>query len=111
MSKELEALEKINYTVGLNVLSLTLNFGLMFYDHSDCKDLKEFRECYELIKKALKALEIVKEKNIYVSKLLVCFKEGGLERYNNYLDRLYFPECHPEYHLTQEEFDLLKEVL
>ena len=85
-----------------------------------CKILNEkridikwlFKEDYNTIKnalikaeKSLKALEIIKEKECDVSWLKYCIK-GNLivEAYNS---------GYPEYHekLTEEEFNLLKEVL
>lgn len=59
------------------------------------------------IEKELKALETIKEKRVNVYWLLACSEKGGLERYNNYMDMLYLPECN----LTQEQFDLLLMVL
>ena len=61
------------------------------------------------LEKELKALEIVKEKKVNVYMLLACLESGGLglERYNYYLDTQYLPE----YHLSQEQFDSLKEAL
>ena len=59
------------------------------------------------LEKELKALEIIKEKKVNVYMLLVCFEGGGLEKYNYYLDTQYLPE----YHLSQEQFDSLKEAL
>ena len=53
---------------------------------------------YKIIEKEIKALEIIKKKKVDVS-----FLELGLEQYNNNL-----PKKHK---LSQEEYDLLKEVL
>lgn len=56
-----------------------------------------------------KVLEIIKEKNVWIAKLKSLFK-----RYNNDLDvlRLYNANTYKiDYQLTQEQFDLLKEVL
>ena len=51
MSKELEALEKLNHTICLN--SPTIKWGIDKYDHIDCKDEEEFVKCYNIIRKAL----------------------------------------------------------
>ena len=61
------------------------------------------KECI-IVEKALKALEVLKKKNVNV-KLIKTLE--SLEEYNNmHADlRSKFPE------LTQDEFDLLKEVL
>lgn len=68
MSKELEALEKIDHTICLNVNEQTLKFGLDDLDHVDCKDVYELFDCYDVVKSALvqaekehKALEILKK--------------------------------------------------
>ena len=58
----LEALEKIDHTVCLNLNNGTLKFGLDEYDNCDCKDFEEFDECYTLIEKSLKALKIIVKK-------------------------------------------------
>lgn len=54
-----------------------------------------------------KAFAIIKEKRVNVYWLIVCFRKGGLEKYNDYYDMLFLSE----YMLTQEEFDLLRRVL
>lgn len=51
--------------------------------------------------KIIKAFEIIKEKRVNVW----CISRVGLERYNNEF------MCQKERELTQEEYDLLKEVL
>ena len=120
MSKELDALEKIDHTVCLNLNNKTLKFGLDEYDNCDCKDFEEFDECCAVIEKALKeweiwkdaletgeyecpekkALEIIKEKDVDIIALRIA---TSLEQYNCKEDG----RCP----LTQEEYDLLKEVL
>ena len=60
MSKGLEALKKIDYTICLNINNGTLKFGLDKYDNCDCKDFEEFGECYAVIEKALKDYEWLK---------------------------------------------------
>ena len=65
----------------------------------------------ETTKKKLKALEIIRNKQVAVDELLMCIEEeenpleefSALEEYNNFAG--------DENSLTQEEFDLLKEVL
>ena len=71
-------------------------------------ELKDFREHYfferdeeenlSIIEKELKALEIIKNKNV-----LPCMLKDELEKYNKC--------CPKNEELTQEEYDLLKEVL
>ncbi|HKM30260.1 MAG TPA: hypothetical protein VJZ51_05855 [Bacilli bacterium] len=61
MSKELEALEKLNHTICLN--SPTIKWGIDTYDHIDCKDEKEFVKCYNIIEQALKRNEPMKVAN------------------------------------------------
>ena len=59
----------------------------------------------EQVEKSLKALEIIKEKDVDVSWLKYCIKENMIvEAYNSG-----YPEYHK--HLTEEEFETLKEVL
>ena len=76
MSKELEALEKLNHTICLN--SPTIKWGIDTYDHIDCKDDKEFVKCYNIIRKALKRNEPMK----------VILKDKGFEHYD-----VYCPKC------------------
>ncbi len=77
MSKGLEALEKVN--------------------HPTCEaDI----ECFDIIEKSLKALEIIKEKIVLVD---VLFDTDTLEDYNDFKSK--------QEQLTQEEYDLLKEVM
>ena len=91
MNKELEALERLkNHTIS--------------YVGSDYKVSTDSREeqikDLELIEKELKALEIIKEKEVNV---FIFLHSGDLETYNNMVE--------DNRKLTQEEFDLLKEVL
>lgn len=60
---------------------------------------------FELIETALKALEIIKEKNVDIEYIKTCFYEekGGLEKYNSWVRH------DEDKELIQEEFDLLKE--
>ena len=57
--------------------------------------------------KALKALKIIKEKNVDIEYIKTCFddEKGGFKEYNAYVGH------DEEYELAQEEYDLLKEVL
>lgn len=130
MSKGLEALEKLNHTICLNLNNKTLQFNLDKYEDCDCKDIREFCDCYEVIEKELKelygrremmarlneacephiiedevykkarAFDIIKEKRVNIDYLRSC---KSLEDYNNILIE--------KWQLTQEEYDLLKEVL
>lgn len=81
MSKGLEALENIKH--------YDTRVGLHEKD-------------YEFIEKELKAFEIIKTKRVDVIRLFQCFKIGALSNYNNF---------YAYKKLTQEEYDLLKEVL
>ena len=59
---------------------------------------------FETIEKELKALKIIKEKNVDLRDLKAYFKvECGLQEYNRHQ--------YKENELTQEEYDLLKEML
>lgn len=72
-----------------------------------CRDSNYVADFYnqrlDIIETALKAFEIIKEKSVDTIRLLYC---ESVEEYNNEL-------THPRNNdwLTQEEFDLLKEVL
>ena len=79
MSKGLEALEKIGETFGIKKMSV-----------------------YKDIEKELKALEIIKNKQVDAYAVV---ESKSLEEMNN---RFWFPN--EELKLTQEEYDLLKEV-
>lgn len=62
---------------------------------------------FEIIETALKALEIIKEKNVDIEYIKTCFYEekGGLEKYNSWVRH------DEDKELIQEEFDLLKDWL
>ena len=116
MSKELEALEKIKniktisvperrvttfqekYKVELELIEDTIK------DHETLKKEYEFlsEHCNELLNESRKehrVIEIIKNKQVDLS----CLIFDGLELYNE--------NMHPTRVITQEEYDLLKEVL
>lgn len=78
MSKELEALQDLS--------KLVFIYGGI--------------QQYQIIEKSLKALEIIKEKEINV---FIFLHSGDLETYNDMVE--------DNRKLTQDEYDLLKEVL
>ena len=85
MLKGLEALEKIVDEIK--------------WTHNDGKTLTRFdKEQVDIIEKELKALEILKNKKTDINLLL----NNGLDFYNS---------CFYPRKLTQEEYELLKEVL
>lgn len=101
MSKGLECLKDIDNLVG------------HLLDNADCLVSNEidYDEAFRTIEKELKALEIIKKKNVNCFKLRFC---KNLEDYNLYLEGFVNPETKKissESYLNQEEFDLLKEVL
>ena len=61
----------------------------------------------ETIRKSLKALEIIKEKRIDIESFYSSFIESDYD-YNFYEKRY---GTYGKYELTEEEFDLLKEIL
>ena len=63
---------------------------------------QELVNCYEVIEKSLKALEIIKEKEVNMQVFNQC---EDVETYN----KVYIKQ--KDRQLTQEEFNLLKEVL
>lgn len=88
MSKELEALEEIRRRL--------INDDWLCEDNTGV-----YEKEYANIEKAIKALEIIKNKKVNID---ILKQVDNVELYNkciHYLDR----------QLTQEEFDLLKEVL
>ena len=87
MSKELEALNRI-------CEHLDLDDEYFYLKNGEKTD-------YKVIEKSLKALEIIKEKGVNVGLLSRC---ANAERYNKGM-------CYESRYLTQEEYDLLKEVL
>lgn len=60
---------------------------------------------FEIIETALKALEIIKEKNVDIEYIKTCFynEKDGLKEYNSWVKH------DEDKELIQEEFDLLKE--
>ena len=83
MSKGLEAFGKITGTQNLTMY--------------------EQNECLKTIEKELKALEIIKNKRVNVNLLLAKIESPSPAFYNMVVGL--------KYKLTQEEYDLLKEVL
>lgn len=67
---------------------------------TDCKSIDEAIDCLETIEKAVKALDIIREKQVDISSLNCA---ETVEQYN-IKENGFIP-------LTQEEFELLKEVL
>ncbi len=98
MSKELEALEEAK----------ELTHRLITSGSWD-----KIEEQLNIVDSALKALEIIKDKEVNVHFLLVCMDdfshndEVGREEYNKQEGSYW----HTANALTQEEYDLLKEVL
>ena len=94
MSKELEALKNIEKEIE----------DYEGFDENTYYQMDRTR--FVIIEKALKALEIVKKKGVAVGFIFLLEKEhiGGVQEYNDYIGA-------KELYLTQEEYDLLKEVL
>ena len=67
----------------------------------------DYCEEFEIIEKELKALEIIKTKNVDIDYIKTCFydKKGGFKDYNAWVGH------DDDEELSQEEYDLLKEVL
>ena len=62
---------------------------------------------FDIIETALKALNIINKKNVDIEYIKTCFddKKCGFKEYNAYVGH------DEDMELTQEEYDLLKEVL
>ena len=104
MSKELEALERIRDTLHQFRPNLLENrqrdFKLVETALKRLEELEELKTSFDRqLEKKLKALEIIKEKKVDV----FCLLFAGLDIYN--------ANIHPSRFITQEEYDLLKEVL
>ena len=106
MSKGLEMLEILKQRNG----NLKINHKIGSRDIAN-QEIKEITQCFDnyvipVIEKELKALEIIKTKNVDISMLYEIVstvdKMFARDRYNQDTN---------EEILTQEEFDLLKEVL
>ena len=106
MSKGLEMLEILKQRNG----NLKINHKIGSRDIAN-QEIKEITQCFDnyvipVIEKELKALEIIKTKNVDISMLYEIVstvdKMFARDRYNQ--------ETNEEI-LTQEEFDLLKEAL
>ena len=90
MSKGLEALEELKQEL------------LEVVDYLDKKDVSYLAPIHH-IEKELKALEIIKKKVIVIPFLILHLSSNDLNGYNKAMDK--------KHKLTQEEFDLVKEVL
>lgn len=91
MNKGIEALERLEE----NIIAVNVDY-----------EMKHVAD-YETIEKRLKALEIIKEKDVYVSELIYLSDQD----YDCYLRFCYNEEYPTEDILSEEEFNLLKEVL
>jgi len=69
------------------------------------EEAKETKNAFKVVEKSLKALEIIKEKQVDVCELKICIDEyeDSLYQYNK--------RTIEKFRLTEEEFNLLKEVL
>lgn len=131
MNKYREALEKLNHTICLNLNDKRLKFGLDKYkdgprgDSCDCESFEEFCQCYNTLEQSLdrteeleKVLEIIKKKNVDIGYFREDFVKNndGFDLYEEYPTTYHYGTDKPwfEYKgefLTQEEFNLLKEIL
>lgn len=89
----------------MKAIEALTTFGNLWMGYSTVKET--YPEHYETIEKSLKALEIIKEKRIDIESFYTSFIEGEYD-YNFYEKRY---GTYGKYCLTEEEFDLLKEVL
>ena len=122
MSKELEALKRFRENAKFDTKS-DYYLSTKYIDDNDIietalKEKETPTETFEqfvgepsdVIYKKLKALKIIKEKNVIISLLKDC---SNFQEYNdccNYSLKYVFKNFYP-IDLTQEEFDLLREVL
>lgn len=94
MSKGLEALNEIENNI-------------VYHADGRVETNEKIRYLLSKAKKELKALEIIKKKKVNVDTLSNCY---FLWEYNKAMEYTY-DEIADDFVLTQEEFDLLKEVL
>lgn len=99
MSKGLEALEYLRFCKIVNGIDCEGNIMLDYLFR-----VKE--EKFNIIEKELKALEIIKKKNVNIGLVNVL---GSVEQYNQ--TYVYDNMLNVKWCLTQEEYELLKEVL
>ena len=92
MNKELKALQAFDNLC-----------GHLDYDVTDYMFNGNYEEDANIIEKSLKALEIIKKKRVNVSWFIHC------QMFNSPL--MMYNELHDKRELTQEEYELLKEVL
>lgn len=105
MSKELEALRMLEQVcLVANVANMSEQINLIETALKDYEKrlilAKEYQDINNVAKR-LKALEIIKDKKVNVGLLSRCVTG---ERYNKGI-------CYEPRHLTQEEYDLLREIL
>ena len=94
--KPLEALDIMAYKINMEGLDVCI-----------CEETQI--EAYNLIEKHLKALEIIKEKQVDIGLLIACETEP--EYLNRCCNRYWTNDKCGWKRLSQEEFDLIKEVL
>lgn len=82
----LEALEKLNHTICLNINNKTLTFGIDKYDDCDCKDIYEFSKCYDIIEKALKNYQELLERPYVLVVGTHGHAQALIDKLNNYKD-------------------------
>lgn len=70
-------------------------------------EAKETENAFKVVEKSLKALEIIKEKRIDIESFYTSFIEGEYDY--EFYERRY--GTYGKYCLTEEEFNVLKEVL
>ena len=110
MSKESEALNKIAYVYGYDENIKIIETALKDYEMEHALRIRLENANYELVRekqknqKKLKALEIIKNKQVDVRYLFQC---KSLRQYNF----IYEGTNQSELCLTEEEYDLLKEML
>lgn len=56
----IQALDKLDNTLCLNLNNKTLEFGIDKYDHCDCDNAEEMVRCYDTIEEELKDYEWLK---------------------------------------------------
>lgn len=98
---------------GLEIVSVMINGANKYEKETGVKNPPVYFSKSNLlvIEKELKALEIIKEKRVDLPYLRCCIEDNqSVERYNEYIRNKTMDYDH-EQELTEEEFNILKEVL
>lgn len=107
-NKYIENLENLPPLVHLEIIKnkeilIDIEMTDTFYN-----EFEDLHNSFDIVESALKALEIIKQKEVCIYLLNEC---DTVEQYNNSMDLFDISKKdRHKYHLTKEEYDLLKKV-